>query len=233
MKGFYQNLVLLGLALPGFPTEALLSKSTCRTSAFITPSSRLSASVKTALTEETDWTLRFLLKGVSTSKGKKVDEIFSVRAHFLEDQGYEPPQGSLQQIDDDNNLSRLKISSSRWKLSEDPNDRKDGLWVWGLFEEPLYPFLLLQLETEAIPIPGSNEDFILPLRLYAQINHKRDDTLGVVLEGAELKVRKMETIQADMFGAAQAEVYDEVSIGTLSIRPPGTTSSAPKVGAST
>ncbi len=25
-------------------------------------------------------------------------------------------------------------ASNRWKLSEDPNDRRDGLWIWGLFK---------------------------------------------------------------------------------------------------
>ena len=33
-----------------------------------------------------------------------------------------------------------------WTLSEDKDDRKDGLWVWGLFEEPKYPFLYFYLD---------------------------------------------------------------------------------------
>ena len=36
--------------------------------------------------------------------------------------------------------------SARWRLSEDPEDQKDSLWIWGLFKEPLYPFLLLELD---------------------------------------------------------------------------------------
>ena len=35
----------------------------------------------------------------------------------------------------------LEFGDSRGKPTEDP---KDGLWVWGLFKEPLYPFMLLQ-----------------------------------------------------------------------------------------
>ena len=35
--------------------------------------------------------------------------------------------------------------SGKWTLSEDKNDRKDGLWIWGLFEEPKYPFLYFNL----------------------------------------------------------------------------------------
>ena len=173
------------------------------------------------LTDETTWTLRIVLRGVGTEKGKKVDEIFNVKCNFLEEEGYEPPQGTLQlAINED---SRFEISKSRWQLSEDPNDRKDGLWVWGLFKEPLYPFLLLQLETKAIPLPGGSDDFerdaIKPLQLYAQLNHKRDSELGVILTGSDLKVRQMETVDADMFGVSKVDLYEEVNIGTLSVQP--------------
>jgi hypothetical protein len=156
-----------------------------------------------------------------------VDEIFSVTAKFLEEEGYEPPQGVLQPIDiaSSEQAGRLQITKSYWKLSEDPNDRKDGLWIWGLFKEPLYPFLLLQLETAAVPMSGGNSqtgnidaDSILPLQLYAQINHKRDDQTGVVLEGADLNVRQMETIKADPFGGAMVEIFEEKNVGTLSIQ---------------
>lgn len=179
------------------------------------------ASRKPTLTEETAWRLRFVLRGVATEKGKKVDDIFVVSGNFIEDEGYEPPQGSFEQLQDasEKDPSRLKLVRSRWQLSEDPNDRKDGLWVWGLFKEPLYPFLLLKLETEAIPLSGEEGDSILPLQLFAQVDHKREDG-AVILEGnTDLKVRQMETIQADLFGAATADIYEEVSIGSLSIQP--------------
>ena len=181
--------------------------------------SRLMAT-KTTLTEETDWNLRFVMRGVPTQKGKRVDEIFSVRAQFLEEEGYEPPQGVLKQVEKQDDASRMKITKIRWQLSEDPNDRKDGLWVWGLFKEPLYPFLLLQLETDEIRLAAGteDEDSIQPLQLYAQIIHKRDGDLGVVLEGADLKIRVQETVNADIFGVSKAELYEEESIGTLSIQ---------------
>lgn len=35
---------------------------------------------------------------------------------------------------------------ARWILSEGEDRRSAGLWIWGLFEEPLYPFLLLQMQ---------------------------------------------------------------------------------------
>jgi len=180
------------------------------------------------LTQDTTWKLRIVLRGVSTAKGKKVDELFVVSGSFLEEEGYEPPQGSFvqqQKEDGDSNgesSSGLKIVNSRWQLSEDPNDRKDGLWVWGLFKEPLYPFLLLKLETEALPLSGSDEDSILPLQLFAQVNHRRagDDNGAVILEGTtDLKVRQMETVQADPFGGATVDIYEEKSVGSLSIQP--------------
>ena len=186
--------------------------------------------------------LRFVMKNVPTVQKNVVKELlFVVDAQFVEEEGYEPPQGTVRQIqmdsesDDDSN--KLKIVSSRWQLSEDPEDRKDGLWIWGLFKEPLYPFMLLQLETSSIPVPGSNtntntntntssdeeedkeKDSIGPLKLFAQISHSRDEKLGVVLKASVLNIREMETVKADILGAATVDVYEEVSVGQLNIQP--------------
>lgn len=189
------------------------------------PASCLSAA-KTSLDEHTTWKLSFLLQGLPTEQGKKVDEIFTIEAQFIEEDGYEPPQGDVKQVGgsiaskdgEEAPSPRLKVVKSRWQLSEDPEDRKDGLWIWGLFQEPLYPFLLLQLETDRVPLPGADGDFISPLKLFAQINHKRDKESGVVLSAAELKVRKIETRKADVFGAATVEVYEEFTVGKLNIQ---------------
>ena len=183
-------------------------------------------SLQKTLTEETTWDLRFLLQSVPTENGKKVDEFFSAKVQFVEDDGYEPPQGSLKQVfdttsgDDEGRDSSpsFKIVSSRWKLSEDPNDRKDGLWVWGLFAEPLYPFMLLQIETDKIPLPGDGSDSIKPLKLYAQINHKREKDEGVILSGGTLNIKEAETFKADPFGAASVTLYDDVTVGNLQIQ---------------
>lgn len=221
---------------------------------------------KATLTEETTWRLRFSLTGVPTRLDRKVGELFSVDVKFLEEEGFEPPQGTVVQVvqeeslgnpasSSSKNVNALKIKGGRWKLSEDPNDRKDGLWVWGLFSEPLYPFMLLTIETEEYiltdnkttgvvrerlrkdtksnPDPdadadrdagvmqlSSNYDSILPLKIYAQINHKRDRKMGqVTLEPATLTIRKMETVKADILGAAKVEIYDEIQVGQLSLRP--------------
>ena len=208
------------------PSPSAFTATTTTTTT--TTTSLASAATKATLTAETVWKVRVTLRGMETQKGKRVDEVLRFDANFIEDQGYEPPQGSLVQIVDDDdddasssnnnsNSNRFKITKSRWQLSEDPDDRKDGLWIWGLFAEPLYPFLLLQMETKAIAL--DNDDVIAPLQLYAQINHRRDDNLGVVLQASDLKVRKLETIKADPFGAAKVDVYQEVSVGSLSLQP--------------
>ena len=177
---------------------------------------------KTTLDEATTWDLRFLLNSVPTENGKKVDEIFTAKVQFIEEEGYEPPQGLLKQIGDSEDEQLFKIISSRWQLSEDPNDRKDGLWVWGLFAEPLYPFMLLQLEVERIPLPGEDADAIVPLKLYSILNHKREKETGVLLSGGDLNVKEAETFKADPFGAASVTVYDDVAVGKLQIQPSAT-----------
>jgi hypothetical protein len=183
---------------------------------------------------------------VKTQKGVKVTtpQIYTIYVKFVESVGYEPPQGSLQQVQYysqrpgeitmDTNVeqpsSALQIRSSYWKLSEDPKERKDGLWVWGLFKEPFYPFLLLQITTEPIlllqPPPKDAEQgqdhntTIPPLQLFCQINHRRDKEQGVLLQGtSDLNIRQFETVQADPFGAATANIYQDIVVGTISIQP--------------
>jgi hypothetical protein len=215
----FLSMVWLFLSAEAFVVSSQQSQS-CRL-----PASPLSAA-KTTLDENTTWKLSFLLQGLPTEQGKKVDEMFTIEAQFNEEVGYEPPQGDIKQVDgsvtskdgEEASSPRLKVVKSRWQLSEDPDDRKDGLWVWGLFQEPLYPFLLLQLETDRVPVPGADGDFISPLKLFAQINHKREKEIGVILSAAELKVRKMETMKADAFGAATVDVYEEVTVGKLNIQ---------------
>lgn len=187
---------------------------------------KMATTAAPTLTDATTWKIRFVMRGLPTTKGKKVDEIFNVHAQFIEEEGYEPPQGMLKQVkitigDDEEAVdeSRFKIVTSRWLLSEDPEDRKDGLWIWGLFKEPLYPFLLLQLTTEKIPLPGEEGDAIEPLALFAQINHKRDKETGATLSRAELKIREVETIKADLFGVSMADIYEEKSIGQCVFEP--------------
>lgn len=190
---------------------------------------------KTTLTDETTWRLRLLLNHVTTTKGRKLDgQLFVVEGNFIEEDGYEPPQGIFQptgqqslgeQEEDDTNSSSdgmsLEVTNSRWKLSEDPNDRKDGLWIWGLFKEPLYPYMLLQLETRELTLAsstdGENADSIPPLKLYAQINHIRNKEEGSVeLKTANLNVRILEQIQLP---GATVDLFEEEAVGQVSFQP--------------
>ena len=101
------------------------------------------ASIAT-LTDATTWTMRMSLDNLPTEKGKKTGGIYVVQAKFIEEEGYEPPQGLLQQCfpedaaseedeadteeEKSSAISQMTVSTGRWTLSEDPDDRKDGLW---------------------------------------------------------------------------------------------------------
>lgn len=90
------------------------------------------------LNDKTLWRIRMRLEKVGF---KSIEAIARIR--FIPDRGYEPPQGRIFVEDDFYGIIRVddKGYSGSWTLSEDKNDRKDGLWIWGLFEEPKYPYL--------------------------------------------------------------------------------------------
>jgi hypothetical protein len=54
----------------------------------------------------------------------------NLRVRFVNDRNYEPPQGRIFIEDDFNGLVRTNDFgySGIWTLSEDKNDRRDGLW---------------------------------------------------------------------------------------------------------
>ena len=185
---------------------------------------------KATLTKDTTWRLRLLLNDVTSSQGRKLNgQLFVLEGTFIEEEGYEPPQGTFQPVqlqndgaDGQEGGTTLEISRSRWILSEDPNDRKDGLWIWGLFKEPLYPFMLLQLETKELYLsPGGSKgnfesrDSIPPLKLYAQISHVRNDEVGVELQPANLNVRVLERVQLP---GASVDLFEEERIGQVSFQ---------------
>lgn len=95
-----------------------------------------------ALDATTLWRLAFRLEKEGY---KSIDAVARVR--FIPDRNYEPPQGKIFVEDDFNGFIRVTETgySGSWTLSEDKNDRKDGLWIWGLFEEPKYPFMYICL----------------------------------------------------------------------------------------
>ncbi|KAL3809509.1 hypothetical protein ACHAXA_009745 [Cyclostephanos tholiformis] len=203
----------------------------------------------TTLTEDTTWRLRLLLRDVATTAGRRLDggaALFVVEGNFIEEEGYEPPRGYFRPISTTTTTTTmaaggeggggeeaitatvggtttLEVVESRWKLSEDPDDPKDGLWIWGLFKEPLYPYMLLQMETREMKLPrsvdGVNDDSIPALKLYARVPHvrKRDDENGgVELRNANLNVRVLERINLP---GTSVDLYEEEAVGQISFQP--------------
>jgi hypothetical protein len=179
-------------------------------------SRRTNADAKTTLTEATTWKIRLVLNDKPTEKSK--GEIFNLNGYFKEEEGYEPPQGTFHGRStggDPTKEAVLEVVKSRWLLSEDPEDRKDSLWIWGLFSEPLYPFMLLEISLVERDEDGNSTPWP---PLYAQISHRRKDG-SVLLEPADLKVRNVEQLNADPFGAAKVEIYGEATVGRITFQP--------------
>ena len=144
--------------------------------------------------------------------------------------GYEPPQGRIFVEDDFFGILRVdaKGFASRWTLSEDKNDRKDGLWIWGLFDEPKHPFLYFSLGVfKSIVLPSGLEDPIFGGdgvpgdRLDIRFSHERDETTGsAVLSEGTMTYKVSELVKADPLGlGGKVEVGDDIPAGRISIRP--------------
>ena len=141
------------------------------------------ASRKAFLNEKTLWRVSFKLQ----KQGCKDVEAL-IRVRFIEDRGYEPPQGRVFVEDDFNGLVRVTeegYTGFRWTLSEDRAERKDGLWIWGLFEEPKYPFLYFSLAVyDDVILPSGESESIFGgvgvpgSRLNLRFNHIRDSERG-------------------------------------------------------
>ncbi|EKX39163.1 hypothetical protein GUITHDRAFT_143763 [Guillardia theta CCMP2712] len=129
------------------------------------------------LTKETEWSM-----AIALDDGAEL----AVTACFQEDEGYEPPQGPL--------IVRNSsfVQGGFWKLGEDPAKEgfdKAGLWIWGLFEEPKYPFIFFELQiTKEI---STSQGTIAPQVLYAQ---------------------------ADLIGLSEAVISESLPCGTFSLR---------------
>jgi hypothetical protein len=147
------------------------------------------------------WRLSFALPAL--------DRRATVIAEFADEIGFEPPQGSLRLVGEDGAAS----DAGTWQLSEDPDDKRDGLWVWGLFEEPLYPFLLVALDSEAIGLPAGG-------RLALRLGHKSRPNEGEqLLSSGSVAARRKENYSADLFGLSSAALDEDTNIGTVSIQP--------------
>ena len=185
------------------------------------------------LDESTLWQLFFSLRwaepdGEKTLDRGGVDAV--VLGRFVEEAGYEPPQGVFEVVQDSSGVL-AEGATHRWMLSEDPNDRKDGLWVWGLFKEPLYPFLLLELATADVPFPSG---FSLPAgTLGVTLDHARDSSeVAVVLPGigkgvgasvqlanGRVAYRVLRRYNADLAGLSKVDVKEDLALGTVRATP--------------
>jgi len=148
---------------------------------------------------------------------------------FIEDRNYEPPQGRIFIEDDFNGLVRVdeRGYSGIWTLSEDKNERKDGLWIWGLFEEPKYPYLYFYLDVfNSTILASGEEEFIfgglgVPNdRLNFRFNHVRDDKLGSLISNGQMTYQITELVKADPFGiGGTVNVGDNINAGNVNLTP--------------
>ena len=102
-----------------------------------------------------------------------------------------------------------------------------------MFKEPLYPYMLLSMETRELALPssmdGENDDSIPALKLYARIPHariggndggkKKDKASGggdgVELKTANLNVRVLEQIALP---GTMVDTYEEEAVGQISFQ---------------
>lgn len=147
------------------------------------------------------------------------------RVRFVQDRSYEPPQGRIFVEDDYNGLIKVddKGYSGIWTLSEDKNDRKDGLWIWGLFEEPKYPFLYFYMDIyDSVILPSGEEEKFFEIpgnRLNFRFSHQREKGKGAVLSDGLMTYKLTELMNADPLGlGGQVNVGDEVEVGKVELR---------------
>jgi len=173
------------------------------------------------LDQRTRWQLSLALKGPTMSESLRAD----LTLRFVERQGYEPPQGYIFVERDSVGLLLVDekgYADAKWTLSEDKNDRKWGLWIWGLFEEPLYPYIYFSLGLKS---PKGPDGEALPWawidrqRLDFRFNHARKEGAAVLSDGM-MTYKTVEMVQADPLGLGGMVNAGEVKdAGTATIYP--------------
>ena len=187
------------------------------------------------------WRLRLELFSGKDANASAPDRTVTVRARFVVDEGYEPPQGSIE-IEDDEELAFVQAGFHRWTMAEvrrhtalnncpmhvspkltdstsplraqDPNERKAGLWIWGLFEEPLYPYMLLSFDCNRIEVAEGG--YHIPKgKLFAEVKHARGSKSGHVLSDGKLSFKVTKTYKADLVGLSQATIGEPTICGRL------------------
>lgn len=88
------------------------------------------------------------------------------------------------------------------------------LQIWGLFEQPLYPFLLLELTTTGNVALSTGQMLAAGTTLYSQLPHAYGSKSGTVLGEGGVNVRRVTRYQADLAGLSTADVAEDVPVGT-------------------
>jgi|LauGreStaDraftv2_3_1035109.scaffolds.fasta_scaffold113301_1 hypothetical protein len=183
----------------------------------IAPHRSYIVALERTLTAATTWRLSLSLEAADASMKPALPLIANIV--YDETPGYEPPQGTVGVVSTlpEGVLASgvivdargRKKSTLQWKLSEDPDDPKDSLWIWGLFKEPLYPFILssLKLETEWAGYPAGTEIFL-------QGEHRRDKKTGTRLGAGTLTLRKKLALPG---GADAGSAFEPVPCGTYQV----------------
>ena len=168
---------------------------------------QLQQATEASLTAATLWRLSLSLKKEGSS-APATDVTVSLR--FEEEPGYEPPQGMVRvEACVPEGIVELGVQPQRWQLSEDPDDRKDSLWIWGLFKEPLYPFMLFSLGV----CSGSELALADGSRLFLQCTHKGDGGLTALTTG-DVSIRVPTEQNADLVGLSQFTYQEPVPFGS-------------------
>ena len=168
---------------------------------------QLQQTTEASLTAATLWRLSLSLKKEGSS-APATDVTVSLR--FEEEPGYEPPQGMVRvEACVPEGIVELGVQPQRWQLSEDPDDRKDSLWIWGLFKEPLYPFILFSLGV----CSGSELALADGSRLFLQCTHKGDGGLTALTTG-DVSIRVPTEQNADLVGLSQFTYQEPVPFGS-------------------
>eukprot|EP00873_Tetraselmis_striata_P010715 jgi/Tetstr1/430979/TSEL_020734.t1 len=137
-----------------------------------------------------------------------------VHVRFAREEGYEPPQGVIEVVEDERGTLQ-QGASTRWELGEDPDKKSanpmdgGGLWIWALFSETPFPCMLFSLATNEY---GT---------VYVKATHGQGPKRGTVLTDGVLSTRTMTEVAADLIGLSRAQVAEQLPAGTIRIAPLG------------
>lgn len=166
--------------------------------------------------------------GLSFKKNNELKTRASLRIRFVCDRQYEPPQGRIFVEDDFNGLVKTdeRGFAGTWTLSEDKENRKDGLWIWGLFEEPKYPFLYFYLDIYDTLYIDDKEvlhfvDSSVPGgRLFVRFDHVYVKNEGSELTNGRMEFKDSEFVRADPMGiGGRVDVGEMRTAGSINISP--------------